>query len=100
MTARGKALFELGQVAVTTGAQAALGMARDNRTAVYRASCLLYRHVTGDWGELDEHDQAVNDNALAEGGRLFSAYTVEGVKLWCITEADRSMTTLLTPEEY
>jgi hypothetical protein len=61
----------------------------------------LYRHVTGDWGQLDEHDVRENQRALVAGSRLFSAYrTRTGQKLWVITEWDRSVTTLLTPAEY
>lgn len=62
---------------------------------------LLSRHVRGDWGDLDEHDRKENDRALAEGTRLLSAYSLpDGEKIWVITEADRSATTLLLPDEY
>jgi hypothetical protein len=61
----------------------------------------LARHVTGDWGELEDEDRAANEAAVAEGTRLLSAYTVaSGEKLWVITEWDRSVTTFLLPEEY
>jgi hypothetical protein len=61
----------------------------------------LARHRTGDWGEVDARDRAANDQALREGSRLLSAYrTARGVGLWIITEADRSSTCLLLPEEY
>ena len=61
----------------------------------------LARHSLGDWGELDAHDWRENDSALAEGGRLLSAYvTRKGVPLWIITEWDRSVTTVLLPDEY
>lgn len=62
----------------------------------------LRRHARGDWGdELDREDMAANDLALKDGGRLVSAYRIEaGVKFWIITEADRSATTVLLPEEY
>ena len=56
---------------------------------------------TGDWGLLEDEDWALNDEALREGGRLFSAYgTSKGQRLWVITEADRSVTTILLPQEY
>ena len=56
---------------------------------------------TGDWSEMVEEDQAANRQAIAEGSRVFSAYHLgTGVKLWVITEADRSATTLLLPDEY
>jgi hypothetical protein len=61
----------------------------------------LVRHAGGDWGLVDEEDRLLNDEALRDGSRLLSAYeTVRGVKLWVITEADRSATTILLPDEY
>jgi hypothetical protein len=61
----------------------------------------LQRHITGDWGDMDEHDRAANDNALIDGTRLLSVYhTDAGVKFWIITEADRSSTCILLPEDY
>ncbi|MCA9178406.1 MAG: hypothetical protein KDB14_28290 [Planctomycetales bacterium] len=61
----------------------------------------LRRHSQGDWGDVDEHDRQANEEALAEGLRLFSVYhTASGDKFWVITEADRSATTVLLPEEY
>jgi hypothetical protein len=63
----------------------------------------LKRHCAGDWGELDVEDKRANDLALQEGGRLFSAYIKKGPKIWkvwIITEADRSVTTVLFPKEY
>jgi hypothetical protein len=90
-----KPLFALGEVVATPGAVMALGAADQSPLA------LLARHVTGDWGELDEHDQRENAFSVKHGLRILSAYTLEtGVKLWLITEADRSVTTFLLPEEY
>ena len=61
----------------------------------------LQRHVTGDWGELDADDKKANDEALQTGERLLSAYlTATGTKFWIITESDRSVTTILLPEDY
>ena len=61
----------------------------------------LYRHASGDWGELDDEDRKENELSLREGFRLVSAYRLKtGEELWIITEADRSVTTLLLPEEY
>lgn len=61
----------------------------------------LYRHTRGDWGAMDTEDLKSNERALAHGGRLFSAYvSTAGVKFWIITEADRSVTTVLLPEDY
>jgi hypothetical protein len=60
-----------------------------------------FRVVAGDWGELDDDDKRENELSLREGFRLLSAYRLStGVKLWIITEADRSVTTLLLPDEY
>ena len=89
------AKFALGQVVGTPGCLEAL--AESNQTA----SVFLDRHVTGDWGDLDEEDRKLNDEAVKDESRIFSAYhTTKGVKIWCITEADRSSTCLLLPEEY
>lgn len=61
----------------------------------------LGRHVQGDWGDLDREDKVANDRALAEDGRLLSSYrSANGVKFWIITEWDRSVTTVLLPEDY
>ena len=61
----------------------------------------LHRHTHGDWGEVDPQDHATNDQATVLGGRVLSAYSLsDGTKIWIITEADRSVTTILLPEEY
>ena len=90
------ALFPLGQIVATPGALAALGKAGQTPLD------FLSRHVCGDWGELDEHDRKENELGLKRGFRLLSSYrTGSGdSKVWVITEADRSVTTLLLPEEY
>jgi hypothetical protein len=86
-------LFPLGQIVATPGALAALERANQPPT------CFLARH--GDWGELEPSDAAENKYGIAHGFRLLSSYqTNAGEKLWIITEADRSATTLLLPEEY
>ena len=88
-------LFSLGQVVGTPGALDALGQAEQEPIE------LLVRHITGDWGELPDEDKAENERALQSGLRLFSAYKLNsGVKVWVITEWDRSVTTLLLPNEY
>lgn len=87
--------FALGQVVGTPGAIETLK--RFNIDAL----TLLKRHVTGDWGDLDDDDKAENDLAVGRDLRIFSAYNLsESVKVWVITEADRSVTTILLPEEY
>lgn len=61
----------------------------------------LARHLNGDWGDVDHDDCRANDRAVNEGSRIFSVYhTAGGVKFWVITEADRSSTTVLLPEDY
>jgi hypothetical protein len=61
----------------------------------------LFRHLRGDWGELDPEDRNANESALKHGGRLFSEYhSTNQVKFWIITECDRSATTVLLPEDY
>jgi hypothetical protein len=61
----------------------------------------LSRHADGDWGEVGDEDRKANDDALRDGTRILSAYrTQDGTKFWIITEADRSSTTALLPEEY
>ena len=84
--------FPLGQIAVTANAQAQLDPA-----AIQDG---LRRHAAGDWGELCQDDRQENELSLEEGGRLMSVYRCGNVKFWIITEADRSATTVLLPEDY
>jgi hypothetical protein len=61
----------------------------------------IQRHQAGDWGDVDEHDRTKNELSLTQGLRLWSVYHAgSGVKFWLITEADRSHTTILLPEDY
>jgi hypothetical protein len=60
----------------------------------------LARHATGDWGELCAFDRRQNQIALRDGLRVLSSYEVPAGRVWIITEADRSVTTILLPEEY
>lgn len=87
-------LFDLGTIAVTRGVGDALTF-EDVLVA-------LYRHSTGDWGELSQHDEWENRRALAfDEGRLFSRYVLPGgVVFYVITETDRTVTTVLLAEEY
>src|SRR6202041_947145 len=89
-------LFPLGQVVATPGALAAL------EKAGQQPQDFLARHVHGDWGDLCDEDRNENRLSLEEGFRLLSSYrTCAGdTKVWVISEADRSVTTLLLPEEY
>jgi hypothetical protein len=61
---------------------------------------LFLRHAHGDWGDLEAEDRASNDRAVRFGGRIFSAYALPQGRVWIITEADRSATTALLPDEY
>ena len=90
-----QARFTLGQLVATPGAIKELQEAEQNPFE------LLARHVTGDWGDLSEDDRKENELSVENGFRILSAYHLRsGVKLWVITEADRSATTLLLPSEY
>jgi hypothetical protein len=85
----------LGRLVATPGALAALTAAEQLPHE------FLARHLRGDWGDLSTEDQHENEWSLRAGCRLLSAYhTTHGQKLWIITEADRSATTILLPSEY
>jgi hypothetical protein len=87
--------FRLGKLVSTPGALAALTEAGQSPLV------FVSQHVVGKWGECDEHDRQANEDALKNGDRLFSVYrTAKNVKIWVITEADRSSTCVLLPEEY
>jgi len=88
-------LFGVGQIVATPGALAALQ--KTGQTAVE----FLARHVTGDWGELPVEDRTENYLSVQHGFRLLSSYrTLAGDRVWVITEANRSLTTILLPDEY
>ena len=87
--------FPLGLIVSTPGALAALEEAGES------PQTLILRHATGDWGEVDAEDRQENELSLQQGFRLLSAYTLRsGVKVWVISEADRSSTCILLPSEY
>ena len=88
MTAR----FELGVLCVTPGALLDFGPAL--------IAELLCRHAVGDWDDLDPFDRRENEVAVREGLRIFSAYDTPRGRAWVITEADRSSTCVLRPEDY
>ena len=90
-----EAKFELGRLVATPGALEALSKTKES------PSKFLKRHMLGDWGEICAADRQENKRSLEHGYRLMSVYrTTAGKKLWVITEADRSVTTILLPEEY
>jgi hypothetical protein len=84
----------LGRVVATPGALKLLSEAGEN------PFCYLTRQASGDWGDLDEYDRRENERSLKHGWRIVSSYPVGDKTLWIITEADRSITTILLPEEY
>jgi hypothetical protein len=94
------ARFPLGRLAATPGALEA--MEASGQTAEF----FLARHASGDYGEVNDEDRQLNDEALIHGDRILSAYrTLKGVKVWVITEAaddngHRAATTILLPDEY
>ena len=88
-------LFSLGSVYLTIGAKEAL------TESSQLPNEFLARHQSGDWGDICEDDKRENELSVKEGFRILSSYkTSKDVKLWLITEADRSSTTLLLPEDY
>src|SRR5829696_3090970 len=86
--------FPLGQIVATPGALKLLEETGEN------PYLLLTRHRSGDWGEVDAHDRRENELSLQHGWRILSSYSVGKGRVWVITEADRSYTTILLPEEY
>ena len=85
--------FALGQTVITANAKAVL--------PELDVVLALQRHQAGDWGELEEHDRQMNEEGLRNEGRLFSVYkSVRDQKFYIITEWDRSITTVLLPEDY
>ncbi len=87
--------FPLGRIVATPGALKALKEGDQSPFA------FLERHQAGDWGELCEEDKRENEFSVRNDFRILSAYrTRNNTNIWVITEADRSVTTLLLPEEY
>ena len=87
--------FEPGRIVATPGALEAFRASGDDPLAY------LARHLAGDWGDVDEHDRRENELSLQNGWRILSCYRMNnGTRFWIITEADRSSTCILLPEEY
>jgi len=85
--------FELGEFRLTASA--------DKAISSHDIAVALSRHANGDWGDLSDKERAKNDDSLKNGGRLVSLYrNFNGVKFSIVTEADRSATTVLLPEDY
>jgi hypothetical protein len=90
-----RARFSLGMVVATPGAIEAAAAAND---VLMR---YVARHVLGEWGDLPSEDVRANERALTDGSRLLSAYHLRnGTRIWIWTEADRSSTCVMLPEEY
>jgi hypothetical protein len=87
-------LFEMGRLVGTPGA---IKFCDDNLIPMIS---LVRRHLRGDWGDLDADDKSANAKALNDGTRIISMYKWPQGKIWIITEADRSVTTVLLPSEY
>jgi len=86
-------LFYPGQIVATANA-----MLKISQEDMVNALC---RHLAGDWGDLSESDRQENELALQQGLRLMSVYkTAAGINFWVITECDRSLTTILLPDDY
>lgn len=90
-------LFRTGKTVMTSGV--ANRAEEDNAFFGFVLDSLV-RHVSGDWGDLCDEDKELNDRAITGGHRLFSAYKHDEDKIYIITEADRSATTVLFPDEY
>lgn len=86
--------FSLGQTVATPGALEILTATGTSPLT------LLARHQTGDWGDVPPEDARENELSVREGFRILSSYRVGRERLWVITEADRSVTTILRPDEY
>lgn len=92
-TPTGVPLFHPGQLVITSNAL--------SRIQIQDIHPAFYRHIFGDWGEVCEEDKQINNDAIRFGERVLSAYTSSsGDKFWIITERDRSVTTILLPEDY
>jgi len=88
--------IELGKVVVTANLQEHLG-----DKAFRLIPNIIARYSAGDWGDVDPEDAKMNDAAVKSGCRIMSVYKLkDDLEIWAITEADRSSTTLLLPEDY
>ncbi len=90
--------FKTGRFAMTRGVN---DLIDDNNKFAKHVTRSLQRHAAGDWGDLCEEDWSANESALRHGDRLFSVFKGNELPtIWIITEWDRSVTTVLFPEEY
>ena len=92
---RPRRTFALWQIVMTPGAAAAFAATGE------RPFPFLARHQQGDWGEISPEDATENAFSVAHGFRVLSAYGLrDGTRIWILTDADRSATTILLPDEY
>lgn len=89
--------FELGKTVMTRGIAEAL---QDGELSLPKVLNAIERHSKGDWGDTYEEDKELNEIAVKEGGRVFSAYVIDDMRIYIITEADRSYTAVMFPDEY
>ena len=92
-------LVELGNVVATSNALQTIEEVKGDGARMFTLG-LLDRHVHGDWGDICEEDRGLNEAAILNGDRLMSVYKDGELTVWIITEADRSVTTVLLPEDY
>jgi hypothetical protein len=97
MTTLSRPCLSLGNLVCTRGVNDTVAEDAAFALFVYQS---VKRHGRYDYGDLCDEDKALNDEAVLIGGRIFSAYVKGNVKIWIITEADRSATTILFPDEY
>lgn len=89
--------FKLGQLLMTRGVN---DLVAENEEFAKFAMQSVERHAAGDWGDLSEEDKKENELSIDKNLRLLSAHKKNDWKIWIITEADRSATTILFPDEY
>jgi hypothetical protein len=93
--------FDIGKLEVTKAAEKLARRLFGNIGATSRLAGLLARHSQGDWGDLNRDGKLHNDDAVVNGGRIFSAYDMGGGdEFWIITEADRLKTTIMLPTDF
>lgn len=90
-------MIQLGKLVMTSGMSHWAGYDPARMEGILHS---VKQHQSGNWGEVDSEDWQANDQAVEEGTRILSSYTLFGKKIWVITEWDRSVTTVLFPSEY
>ncbi len=90
-------LFKMGELYLTAGVNNRIS--EEVRFKIFVKDC-IEKHLSGEWGELGKEDKKENELSLKKGFRLLSSYKCNAEKIWIITEADRSSTTVLFPDEY